>query len=83
MLDGLLYSSGGRVGVFPLLSHFVAFRAPVAHARRRRVRLVGLLGLVEGAPDFRPLLALVNALVDVEVPEVGVLVVAPIHGEHT
>ena len=59
-----------RVDVFPLLGPFVAIGAPIARARGRRVRLVGLLGLGEGASDIRPLLALLDPLEDVEVLEV-------------
>ena len=83
MLDGLLHACGSRVGVFPLLGPFVAFWAPVARARRRRVRLIGLLGLGEGALDIRQLLALLHPGEHVEVLEilVGAAVLA-IHGEH-
>ena len=51
---------------------------PICRARRRRVRRVGLLGLLDGALDFRPLVALVDVLVDVEVLELGVAVALPI-----
>lgn len=66
---------------FPFFANLWPSGRP-SDARSRRVRLVCLLGLVVGTSDFRPFLALVNALVNVEVLEVGVEVVAPIHGEH-